>query len=101
MKRYAAALVAWLLTSSTAGATALCLRPLEYVFLNTQSGQVMVNLGFGVWVLCHVSTTANGVSPETCRAMYASLLSAKTSGQRVGFYFDDGQANVNVAVRTT
>jgi len=39
--------------------------------------------------LCAVDGTVNGVSPTVCRTMYATLVTAKTTGKRVLIRFND------------
>ena len=39
--------------------------------------------------ICNVSTEVNGVSPAACRAILATLITARAGGQRVMMWFDE------------
>jgi hypothetical protein len=58
--------------------------------LNT-TGMVTVSLSGGpaYTYLCAVDGTLNGVSATVCRTMYATLVTAKTTGKRVLIRFND------------
>jgi hypothetical protein len=55
------------------------------------SGTVTLSLSGGpaFTYLCNLDGIRNGVSPVVCRAMYASLMAAKTTGKRVSIRFYD------------
>jgi hypothetical protein len=58
--------------------------------LDTQ-GIVTLSLSGGptYTYLCAVDNTFNGVSPTVCRTMYATLMTAKTTGEAVLIRFHD------------
>lgn len=64
--------------------TDVSLTPSGSVFFNSDS-----NLGLQWQAVCTLGTTQNGVSPDACKAIYATLLTAKTSGKTVEFGFSD------------
>lgn len=39
--------------------------------------------------ICQVTTTVNFFTPDNCKAVYATLLAAKLSGQQATVYFSD------------
>lgn len=42
------------------------------------------------WVyLCSVTTTTNGITPDTCKTIYATLLTAETQSRPVMLWFND------------
>jgi hypothetical protein len=45
--------------------------------------------GLNTFYVCQIGSTINGVGPEVCKAIYAQMLAAKTSGQTVQWYFSD------------
>ena len=48
--------------------------------------------GLGTFYVCQIGTTANGVGPDTCKAILSFLIAAKASGATVGWQFNDGAA---------
>ena len=55
------------------------------------TGVVSASVTAGMsWVyLCSVSSTTNGVAPDTCKTIYATLLTAETQGRQVILWFND------------
>jgi hypothetical protein len=55
------------------------------------NGTVMVTgiQGLDSAALCNISTTANNISPDLCRTIYATLLTAKLTNRPVTFAYDD------------
>jgi len=55
------------------------------------TGQVFAeSIGSISWPrMCSVSETFNGVSPEACRAVFSTLLTAQATGKEVSLSFDD------------
>ena len=45
--------------------------------------------GINAGLLCQLGNTANGYSPDACRAAYAQLLLAEMTGQSMRIYFND------------
>jgi hypothetical protein len=86
------------LISSNASANFTCSGQVAYLGMNAE-GVVTVSVGFGVWYICNQSSayTVNGLTytPEGCRAWYASLVAAKTSGQAVRFFFSSPAESSN------
>src|SRR4051812_41271508 len=56
------------------------------------SGLVTVSIGtYASFVyLCQVGATYQGIAPDVCKAIYATLLTAKATGKNVDIYFSDG-----------
>lgn len=78
-----------LLASSPAFATYACQGPVQELSINT-SGNIIVSAGgITLGYLCSVTTTTDSVDPETCKAVYATLLAAEASGQSVELWFND------------
>jgi hypothetical protein len=42
----------------------------------------------GVVNICSVSTTIGGVAPATCQAWYSTILTHRTLGKKLTYYFD-------------
>jgi hypothetical protein len=40
-------------------------------------------------VLCNMTATVNGMSPEQCRTVYSQLLAAQLAGRKVRLWFND------------
>lgn len=78
------------LTSQTALADYTCSGPVSGVQISP-GGVVSATSYAGLsWVyLCSVETSQNGVSPATCKSIYAMLLTAQTSGKSVTLWFND------------
>jgi hypothetical protein len=89
-----------LLISSNASANFTCSGQISYLGMSPE-GVITVSVGFGVWYICNQTSTytVNGLTytPEGCRAWYASLLAAKTSGQAVRFFFGSVAESANGA----
>lgn len=78
------------LASQTALANYTCSGPVSGVQISP-AGVVSAASYAGLsWVhLCSVETAQNGVSPATCKSIYAMLLTAQTSGKSVRLWFND------------
>lgn len=60
--------------------------------LTTQRGGVVVLDSFAgsSWIyLCSMTSDANGITASACKNVYATLLTAQASGQRIRLWFDD------------
>lgn len=58
------------------------------------NGTVNATLGNISWVsLCNVSTTYNGVAPDSCKSIYSTLLAAKLADKNVRMWFGDTSNN--------
>lgn len=68
-----------------------CTGTIDWVSLNPE-GTVTVSSqssGLAVFYVCQIDSTQNGVSPNICNAMLATLLSAKATGAQVTWGFSD------------
>ena len=78
-----------LLFAGAAPAGTTCEGLISSLAINT-SGSLYVSIGYGTWAVCAVTSTSNGIAPETCRAWYAGLIAAQKAGHGVRFYFSNG-----------
>lgn len=65
---------------------------LDYVVVSSGRGaSIMVSsyAGSTYVYLCSMASTANGVTAEECKRVYATLLAAQLAGKRVRMWFDD------------
>jgi len=71
-----------------------CTGPVKGVSIQasgTNSGLVWVT-GFNGIVdggICQIGATANGITSDTCKAIYTRLLIAEVTGQQLTMYFND------------
>ena len=85
---------AWLLASavfsSSAHATYTCAGPVSGVQISP-GGVLSASSYAGLsWVhLCSVEAATNGVSADTCKAIYSMLLTAQATGKSVRLWFND------------
>ena len=79
-----------LLCMSTAHANYWCTGKVTGLAIS-KTGLVTVSgiQGLNAAVLCVIGSTANGVSPELCRTIYATLLTAYLTDKPVTFAYDD------------
>lgn len=90
MKRILCVLAVLLAANLPAMAYYTCTGPVTGVSMNT-NGTVWVS-GFGGIVdggICQIGATANGISSDTCKAIYARLLLAEATGRQLTMYFSD------------
>jgi hypothetical protein len=89
--RLAAAIVAMSL-AAPAWANYVCQGTIDSVALNTGGTVTVQSTAAGLYpaFICAIGTTVNGVGPEQCKAILAMLITARTSGQQVQWYFSDG-----------
>lgn len=91
--KYRSAIIslALLFTSTTAlGGVYICSGTVRGVAIDSGGDVLSESIGTVLWPrLCNVRATANGVVPEACKAMYASLLVAQASGKTVTFWIND------------
>ena len=84
--------------SANANANFTCVGQVTYLGMSPD-GTITVSVGFGTWYICNQTSayTVNGLTytPEGCRAWYATLLAAKTSGQAVRFFFGSAAETSN------
>lgn len=75
---------------AVASANYSCSGTVDSLALNP-SGVLTVSIGSLQNVyLCQIGTTRNGVPSDVCKAIFAHLLSAKTTGKLVQLQFNDG-----------
>jgi len=48
-----------------------------------------VQSGLGTFYVCQIGATTNGVGPDVCNSILASLIAAKESGEQVQWQFND------------
>ncbi|WP_041590348.1 hypothetical protein [Teredinibacter turnerae] len=75
--------VALLMLSAGALGNTTCTGALQYVSLNPDNDVVQFNYGFGTQYHCKLSQEYNGVSPESCQAVYSMLLAAQLSSKKI------------------
>lgn len=62
-------------------------------------GTLTVSYGNIAWVyLCSVSTTRNGVAPDTCKSIQSLLMAAKLADKNITFWFNDTSGDCTNAV---
>lgn len=83
--------VALLLTSSTAFAGYTCSGKVSGVAMELDNGDVFAeSIGAVSWPrLCNMHVAANGIPPDVCKSIYATLLSAQATGKSVTFWVND------------
>ena len=71
----------------------ICQGPVTGLSINPKSGAILAErIGPLVWPqLCSVTTSLNGVSPETCKIIYSVLLTAQSTKKEVVMWFNDGK----------
>lgn len=88
-------LIALLFTfvATKAFATYTCTGIVEGLTIDPKLGTIAVEkLGTLRWIkFCIVDQEENGVSPEACKLIYTTLLSAQMSGKTVKLWFNDGK----------
>lgn len=74
-----------------ASANYQCSGQVKGVALDTANGDLLVeSIGSVTWPrLCSFRSTANGVQPDDCKRMFATLLVAQTSGKSITFWVTD------------
>jgi hypothetical protein len=81
-----------------ASANFTCAGNVQYLALNS-NGAVYINVGFGVWTLCGVSSDGvwggNTITAASCRAWYAGFLAAKRSNASVTVYLQSPNVGHN------
>jgi hypothetical protein len=72
--------------------------PMTYLALDSGGG-VVVTVGdaTGPLVVCNVSATVDGMSPESCQALYSTFLTLRVTGKRAVFYFNSATPSVGGA----
>lgn len=93
MKKYAVFLMlfclAWVAVPAHAS-NYFCTGTVSYLGIGNDGTVVVAGPGGITAVeICQVGTTANGITSDTCKSWYATLLGAKISGQQVSVDFSD------------
>jgi hypothetical protein len=94
MKIFAVAsmLLAIFLVTTPAYANYGCTGTVTSLMIDGQHDNLLVSLSGGTSnvVICSINVSSTiGFTPEACKAAYAALLAAKSSGQTVTLYFSD------------
>jgi hypothetical protein len=64
------------------------------------NGQVMTTIeNTGVIGICSVSITIGGITPATCQTWYSTILTHRTMGKKLTYYFDTTNP-INAGVTT-
>src|SRR5215472_4805074 len=91
MKKAMMLAAAFFWVSQSAWANYACTGTTTSVAMDQYGGVNMSNSSGLEWVfLCSVNNPANGISPDACKAMYATLMASKLSGAQVTLWFSDG-----------
>lgn len=53
------------------------------------NGLLQVDAGYGVHYLCKIGAEENGVTAESCAALYSSFLAAQASGRQVTLAYNE------------
>ena len=53
--------------------------------------------GMATFYVCQIGQTQDGVTPDICNSMYATLLTAKVTGAQVNWQFNDSSNTCNRA----
>jgi hypothetical protein len=72
--------------------------PITYLALDSGGG-VVVTVGdaTGPLVVCNLSATVDGMSPESCQGLYSMFLTLRSTGKRAVFYFNSATPSVGGA----
>lgn len=91
MMRRAFCLIALLFVPLGAYANFTCTGKVSYLALSADGTLYVSVEGFGVWVICSISSSysGNGTAylPEVCRSWYATLLAAQRADHEIRLYF--------------
>jgi hypothetical protein len=80
------------ISASSWAASYTCAGNVVGVSIDPKTGQLLAEkIGPLEWPrLCRVNADYNGVSAETCKTIYSTLLAAQMSGKQVVLWFNDG-----------
>lgn len=80
----------FVLSTSFVYASYTCSGPVTGVTLGTDGSVAAASAGGLTWpIFCRIGDTANGISPDVCKAIYAGLLAAQLNGKNVLLWFND------------
>ncbi len=87
------ALLTFLLACSFNAMSYVCGGEVKGVSIEPLNGYVFVEkIGPLTWPkLCSVDTESNGITVESCKIVYSTLLAAQASGRGVDLQFNDGK----------
>lgn len=86
-------LLALSITSMSATAAYICVGKVVGLSIDANDGHVLVEkLGPLVWPrLCSIKETMNNISPEACKVVYSTLMTAQISNRDITMWFNDGK----------
>jgi hypothetical protein len=81
------------IATAQANTTYTCTGNVKGVSINPKNGDLLAeSIGPLVWPkLCNLETELSGVSPETCKVIYSTLLTAQTANKKVTLWFNDSK----------
>ena len=85
--RSALGVLALLSPQAAHAATIVCSGKIDCLYLRVDDGYVFVNYGYGMHQICAIGATTNGITSESCQALYSTLLTAQRIGKTVDFYY--------------
>ena len=88
IKKHLCVFLIFLVLSPCSFAVTTCAGTVQTLAFNPGSGILEASIGYGLWYLCSVSQTYNGVDPASCKMWYSTLLAAKISGKTILMDFD-------------
>jgi hypothetical protein len=88
MKKKISALLLAFSFSTNAFSAISCTGNIQVLALNPISGLVQLNIGYGWWYICSVSSAVNGVPVDTCKSLYSMMLADQASGRQMSLAFD-------------
>lgn len=88
MKKQIYTYILSLFIASSSLAATPCNGNVQTLAFNPANGIVQASIGYGVWYLCSVSQTYNGIDTATCKMWYSTLMTAKISNKKINMIFD-------------
>ncbi len=86
-----AAIIGFTVTPLVSAATYSCTGTIDFVSVSP-TGVVTVSSsssGLATFFVCSMSSTVNGVTVDSCKAILSVLMMAKATGAQVGWWFSD------------
>lgn len=79
-----------------------CTGPVKGVAIDVSVGDVLAETAGGMnWPrLCNTRNQVNGVAPDDCKRVYASLLAAQAQGRTVTIWISDASSTANCGSQT-
>jgi len=80
-----------MIATGSANAIYTCSGPVTGVAIEPATGDLIPETAGGLsWPrMCSVSVDKNGISTESCKVIYSTLLTAQTTGKNVTLWFND------------